>query len=260
MTLIVHTIDPDYDTVVVLKNVSTSFAPWHSEKGVSEPEPIIEPDFSRMIFQTRGIQAEFSDGLSGDASEVGTQGEEMVATTPQAIPCLGPEEEDIHFYVSSRHLQVASPWFRRALAKECWVEGQPVNERYRLLAHDWDEQALLLILNIFHLRNKQVPRSVSLETLAKVAVLVDYYECGEALDLFTSMWIDDLKKTDLPSMYCRDLILWIWIAWIFNLEPQFQSATAVAITKATEAIQILELPIPEIISGKCVTLQAQMRC
>lgn len=66
-----------------------------------------------------------------------------------------------------------------------------------------------MLLNIFHLQTKQVPRVINLELLAKVDVLVDYYECGEAIEMFTAMWINEVKKTAIPSVYCRDLVLWI---------------------------------------------------
>lgn len=50
---------------------------------------------------------------------------------------------------------------------------------YHVPAEDWDGEALLCVLQVLHLHNSQVPRTVSLEMLAKIAVLVDFYKCAD---------------------------------------------------------------------------------
>ena len=192
----VHVIDPDYDTVIALKDPSTKFAGEH-------------------VIRLPG---------SGGGTEV-------------------------HYQVSSRHLQLASPWFKRAMAKETWSESKLEDGKYQIIAHDWDEQAFLMLLNIFHLRTKQVPRVIPLELLAKVGVLVDYYECGEAIEMFTAMWIDEVKKIATLSIFCRNLVLWIWIAWIFDLPKHFEDVSAVAIKYGKLDMDTLELPIPAFVSS-----------
>jgi hypothetical protein len=163
------------------------------------------------------------------------------------------DSEDVYYYVSSRHLMLASPWFQRALTEGGWSESGRSNndERFHITAEDWDVDAFLILINAFHLRNKQVPRAVSLELLAKIAVLVDYYDCSEAIELNANIWIDELKaKEVLPSTYCRDIVLWTCIAWVFGRADLLQSASAVAIRHSTESFQTLELPIPARVSGK----------
>jgi hypothetical protein len=34
-----------------------------------------------------------------------------------------PEDDEIHYLVSSRHLMLASPWFRRTLNREEFIEA-----------------------------------------------------------------------------------------------------------------------------------------
>lgn len=239
----IYVVDPDYDTVLTLKNEPIPFAPWVEAEPHGaiddEPELILEQPFDLEEGVQRCVLGEEPIQYAGHAKIISDP-------TPSAVD----EEEVVHYHVSSRHLQLASPWFKRSLAKEKWSESDLVEGRYQLLAHDWDEEAFLMLLNIIHLRHRRVPRTVSLELLAKVAVLVDYYECGEAVELFTQMWIDDIKKHAMPSTCCRDLILWISVAWVFDLSEQFQVATAVAIKEGTEAMQTLGLPIPSFVSGK----------
>lgn len=40
--------------------------------------------------------------------------------------------------------------------------------------YDWDADALLILMHIMHGQTRRVPRSVSLELLAKIAVLPDH--------------------------------------------------------------------------------------
>ncbi|KAF2183283.1 hypothetical protein K469DRAFT_710815 [Zopfia rhizophila CBS 207.26] len=109
-------------------------------------------------------------------------------------------------------------------------------------------------MNVLHLRNRQDPRKVTLEMLAKIAVLIDYYECSEAVEIFSGMWIDELKNhTPIPRTYCRDLVLWICIAWVFRLPEQFRQVTAVAV-KSKYSILTLELPAPWSIIGRLAVL------
>ncbi|KAJ8117070.1 hypothetical protein OPT61_g1645 [Boeremia exigua] len=96
-----------------------------------------------------------------------------------------------------------------------------------------------------HFRNRKVPRTVSLEMLAKMTVLVDYYGCDEAVDLWVDMWVADVLKTiPVPTTYCRDLILYILISWSCGLDVVFKRMTSVAIQQATEPLRSLGLPIP----------------
>jgi hypothetical protein len=151
------------------------------------------------------------------------------------------EKEEIHYHVSSSILKTVSPKFASMLSDEIWKEGirNENDDRYYILAKDWDADALLVLLNVLHLRNRQVPRSVSLSMLTKIAVLTDYYNCVEALELSTEIWIKDLKNTaPVPSNYCKNLTMWMCIAWVSRLPQEFTQATEVAIKRST----VKELP------------------
>jgi hypothetical protein len=153
---------------------------------------------------------------------------------------------------------LASPWFERALKKDGWVESNrnPEDGLFHVTTTNCDAGAFLLFLNVLHVRNGGVPRIVSLKMLAKTAVLVNYYECGEALELVQERWIIRLKGyKPVPSIYDRDLVLWTWVSWAFNLDDCFERATAVAIEQNEETLRTLELQIPGSVSGERVYLQ-----
>jgi hypothetical protein len=116
------------------------------------------------------------------------------------------EEEGIRFRICAGNLMSASPCFNRVLKRNGWKESNwnPEDRWFCISAEDWDEEAFVILMNIFHLRNCKVPRIMTLKMLAKIAVLVDYYECGESIELFTDMWVAYLRaRTPIPTTYCR---------------------------------------------------------
>jgi hypothetical protein len=238
MPRITYVIDHNADTVIILKNAAAVFAPWD------------EDDVLR--------QQEAADSAE-KAKRVATNGPWNVI--PNSIYEADDDEAaTIYYRVSSRHLMLASPWFERAMKKEGWAESSRDSKDglFYVTTTDWDPDAFLILLNIFHVRNRGVPRSVSLEMFAKIAVLVDYYECDEAIELVQEKWIGWLKKNkSFPSTYDRDLILWIWVSWAFKLEDYFEQATIVAIKRSKEDFRTLELPIPAKVSGMCACLHDQ---
>ena len=157
------------------------------------------------------------------------------------------EEDEIRYYVCSGNLMSASPWFNRALDKIGWLESNRNKEdgRFYVSAQDWDEEAFIIVLRIFHLQNDMVPEVVSLEMLAKISVIVHYYECASAVRMHFRIWISNLKTSSvMPKTYCRDLMLWICIARVFSLHEEFREMTLVAIQNCDEGeLRTMELPI-----------------
>lgn len=168
-----------------------------------------------------------------------------------AVPIFATTEsqnDDVHYLVSSRHLMLASPWFKRALSQHEFSEASKSSsdERYHINASDWDPEALLILLNIFHVRTRQVPATLSLETLAKIAVLVDYYELenAEVMERDIRDWTTNLRHSrPIPGRCCRDLVLWIFVSRVFHMSDEFERATEVAIRTSKGSIPTLGLPI-----------------
>lgn len=199
--------------------------------------------------------------LGGDeAHESSTRAESVSDSVHQDE--LEEPNRTISYYVSSRHLIVASPWFRRALAKEKWSESvkDEKDNLIHLEADDWDSDIFLVLMNIIHLENRKVPQEISLEGLAKMAVLVDYYECDEAVEHFTDKWKQHLgTAVPIPATYCRDLTLWIWIAWVFDWQEQFGNATLIAVKYCSGPMDALGLPIPERVTGETLRFDSLRR-
>ncbi len=160
------------------------------------------------------------------------------------------KQSHIRLRVSSRHLSLASPYFKVALNGP-WREAASTSTdgSHSIYADDWDSEAFLILMHIIHGRNRQVPRRVSLELLAKISVLIDYYECHEAVELFSELWLRELKS-QLPAQPGRELTLWLCVSWILGAADIFASTTSIALRQSQGPLATLGLPIPERIVGK----------
>lgn len=258
----IHQVDPNADTVIVLRNPITNFAPWDqpalAQKIVKEEYP--KTNESSAENTTRGSmhsthEQQSTNSLFGNGVETNS--------TPQEDPkdaieedCGEPphenDDEDVVFYrVSSRHLILASPKFKAMLSGEKWQEGirNEADNLFYIYTAEWDPSAFLVVMNIMHLRNRLVPRQVTLEMLTKIAVIVDYYDCLEAVETFSPTWVGNVgglffHTTKTPEKYSRDLILWLCSTWVFRSWGPFKKATTVAIRSSDEPIRTLSLPIP----------------
>lgn len=160
------------------------------------------------------------------------------------------EEPEIKFLVSSRHLILASGYFKAKFTGP-WKEASvdPTDGLYHLEASDWDPDALLILMQVIHGRTRLVPRQVNLDMLARITVVVDYYDCHEVIEVFSSIWIDDLNK-GLPTEYGRSLILWLLISLVFHKDEIFSTITKTTILKSTTPVPTLGLPISSTVIGE----------
>jgi hypothetical protein len=286
MPSVVYEIDSFADAVIILTNPCKNFATWDENLGppntgidkVEEEQPIenkspedevVVRKLSKKEEKIARIRAKASarasrisipedDGERAEPSS-GSVSKELVSfpePAETAEPISEPSEsgfEEIHYLVSSRHLMLASPWFMRILTGEAFTEAvkDSSDGRYHIQASEWDEEALRIILDIFHIRTRRIPATVSLELLAKISVLVDYYELvgAEVMEREVTGWIDHVRRTvAIPSSYCRDLMLWICISRVFHMSKEFEQATAVAMKASQGWLQTLDLPIPDAVT------------
>ncbi|CVK98723.1 uncharacterized protein FMAN_08477 [Fusarium mangiferae] len=101
---------------------------------------------------------------------------------------------EFRMLVSGKHLELASPIFKTMVTGP-FSEGKADSSGFRLItASDWDPEAFKIILNIMHGYNRDVPRSLSLEMLVKVAMIVNYYDCLESVELYTDIWLEGFSQ------------------------------------------------------------------
>lgn len=153
------------------------------------------------------------------------------------------------FQVSSKHLTLASDYFKRML-KSCWAEGDALSTKgfAEIPVNDCKPAILLIILNIIHGRSRLVPRKLSLPQLTDIAVAVDFFQCHEAIEIFADIWIQDLKSL-VSSSFSENTQKWIMIAWVFNCNDILRQAETIAMQQGTGPFHTDNLPIPKSIKG-----------
>ncbi|ELQ33835.1 hypothetical protein OOU_Y34scaffold00868g2 [Pyricularia oryzae Y34] len=160
------------------------------------------------------------------------------------VKSLGHDEFEAK--VSSRHLALASYYFEAMLSGP-WLEAVSCADGLRHVClkdeEGFDPDALKILLNVIHGKNRIVPRSVDFEMLAKIAVMVDYFQCHEALEVYINIWIEPFTRKPLPTSLSRDLVLWILISSVFNKPIILKSATKIAILHGAGPMPTMKLPI-----------------
>jgi hypothetical protein len=209
-------------------------APARAEEWPAEEQPVEEQLVEEQPVEEQPVDEQPAE----DPIEIG-------------LVCEQQDESCFRIQVSAKHLMLASSVFKKILTGG-WKESVTYLQKgsVEITTEAWDIEALLILLRAIHSQNYHIPRKLTLEMLAKVAVLVDYYECKEAMSVWTTIWIDALEGK-IPSTYSRDLFLWLWISWFFQLPTQFKELTSTAMSRSNGRINNgLGLPIPDRVMGK----------
>lgn len=283
MSLPTHVIDPDGEVTIVLLDADSSFAELSedmiahgyvrpvpdSDEEIGYPKRHVEvpKEGKRRKLRTPSIEEpvvveeliHIDEPVPSEETvppEERIPAEEAIAEWPVEQPVeTGAVSKSFDgncfkIQVSAKHLMFASPVFRKLLTGG-WKEGTTYLEKRSvdITAKDWDIEALLIFLRVIHGQQYQIPQKLTLEMLAKVAVLVDYYECREAMYIWTTTWIDALEK-ELPKTFTRDILLWLWISWFFQLPARFKETTSIVMSWSNGSISNLGLPIPDQVIGE----------
>ncbi|KAL7804830.1 hypothetical protein V8C44DRAFT_352623 [Trichoderma aethiopicum] len=149
---------------------------------------------------------------------------------------------EVQLRLSSRHLTLASGYFEKLMASD-WKEATPGGEySYVINAEDWDEKALCFLMKIIHGRTAQLPREMELESLAKMTILADYYQCQEMVDFFMRTWLQPIDQSAISG---RDRLLRLAISYVFPDHDVFRKLTEALITEEPMYVEFSGLPVPQ---------------
>ncbi|KAF9779377.1 hypothetical protein IL306_001922 [Fusarium sp. DS 682] len=133
--------------------------------------------------------------------------------------------EMVRIRVSSKHLTLASKTFRTMLNGP-WAEStysyhcgpRPV------ATSDWDAKALAIVLDVIHGRFQKIPKIINLALLARIATIVDYYQCHESMELISGLWLEEFYvRQPNPDEYSNKVLLRLYISWVFEDESIFST-------------------------------------
>ncbi|EEU36559.1 uncharacterized protein NECHADRAFT_81272 [Fusarium vanettenii 77-13-4] len=165
------------------------------------------------------------------------------------------------FKVSMKHLILASPRAKKMFEGN-YTEARPDADGLRRWKFEpiFDPAAFEIVMNAIHGYTHKMPRTVTLENLAKIAAIVDDLDCAQSLWFFAKTWIAGLDK----YMRNENFRWWIVISFVFDEPDIFRPATQLAILQDKAQFDAQGLPIrPKIIgtiTGRdsmqfCLTLQ-----
>lgn len=255
-----YELDPGGDIELVLKNQTLVFA-WSNDSLECTfleyvPPPPASEDYPRD-WDEEHVEEPPAPENNSDEDEPAPPDEVLPEDEKPANednPIWGHVQADgqpnmVRLRVSSRHLILASPVFRKMLEGP-WVESHACHGRLREISvGEWDLEAFIIVLDIIHGHHRLVPRSLRLAMLAKVAVIVDYYDCVEVVEVFWDYWLKGLKK-DLPTSYGSESLLVLLVSWVFSAVDIFEKMTELAVRHSKCLIKVADLPIPGEILGR----------
>ncbi|KAL7921916.1 hypothetical protein ACQKWADRAFT_293877 [Trichoderma austrokoningii] len=220
----IHKVDPNGDTLLILKNPNAPFA--------------------------AGDETVWPNVLPKYRTEKMRRNERELIDLAQVEQPEGDGSREVYFQLSSKHLAFVSEYFRGLMANN-WKEANSSRDfAYSVTAEDWDEAALLMVMNIIHSRPEEIPQKIGPEMVAKVAVIVDYYQCSSAFGFYAKTWMKNFDKDTSSDTYGRALLLKLFISCVFSNEIDFWKSTRIIIQESRGPIHTLGLPFPQDIVGE----------
>jgi hypothetical protein len=134
------------------------------------------------------------------------------------------------------------------------VKKSGSDAKIRAVARGVNEMALAKILHVIHYRTSNVPRSVSIGQLAYIAVIVEALECYKAVRPHVQLWCESVRdhgSLQKSANVSVDLLLWVWITFVFHRADEFKQATHTVLQLADSGPlpTIVGLPIEKILGN-----------
>lgn len=246
-----HVLDPDGDILLVLKNPEWNIAIWPMTKKQSRSRKSL-PAFVLVVKSNANVCTDGTSNGNASANNVmdWTANVRDWSVLPDYEPVdtsadVEPDDEEVTFFVSSKHLKLASRYFRTALSGP-WNRDMDGDVR-RWEVHSWDQRAFLMVMQMIHGRTDEVEERgrMSWDMAAKVALVVDFYQCHVPVYAFAKLWMEDVRRSDEVKTIDCDLILCMFVSFVFGLDFEFTMCTRAAMELATGPIPSLGLPFPE---------------
>ncbi|KAL4931430.1 uncharacterized protein BDV17DRAFT_288968 [Aspergillus undulatus] len=226
-----YVVHPAGDTIIILRDYNAPFAPIVTQR----PAVHITSDYPSY----QALAA------AGHRQVAGAPGQVLIAA-PVTPPPYSPEP--VRFQVSSQHLLNASRVFANEVHNAIAMSGYGYvhfnNHPIEIPARGFDVAAYLTLLRIIHGEPGffSVNTGPGIEEIAKLALLADFHGCRDAVSAWVNPRITRLSNDEMH--YGRDLILFIYVAYVFQRPRIFNRMTRIAIMEAPGLIPSLGLPFP----------------
>ncbi|GKU20859.1 unnamed protein product [Fusarium langsethiae] len=158
---------------------------------------------------------------------------------------VSPVDSEVRLRVSSRHLILASRTFR-AMLEGPWSEATSSYQSVRQInATGWDAMAFAVVLDIIHGRPRGIPERMNIGLLARIATVVDYYECHDAMHACLKNWLSENPELSDPMLnLCKTSLLCLYVAWVFSEKSTISNMTYLALSHGEGLAQIDTFDLP----------------
>ncbi|KAL3457523.1 hypothetical protein BJX64DRAFT_293013 [Aspergillus heterothallicus] len=226
-----HVLDPSGEVILVVRNPVAQFQPTPPEPSESDTDTDARPPSKRARVSRKTGKA------SVDIQEQGQNHKD-----PKCI--------EIRIQVSGKHLSLGSPVFHETL------NGDRKNGKFfredgcmELRVDDWDIDAFLVVLYILHAQTHKVRHAVTLERLARIAVIANHYQC-EGVATFSHVWYTGVEFPPVIGADPELILTSIWVAFYFRWQEEFELFTRWCMELSHEEISSPKFPIPAQIIGR----------
>lgn len=151
-----------------------------------------------------------------------------------------PPKYKVLIRVSSSHLKFASRIFR-VMLEGPWKEGTSSSEPFRQInSTGWDTLAFVVVLDAIHGRHRGMPDELTIGLVTRIATVIDYYECHEALYVYFDRWLNHnpLVSPSHNVLYKKTLLC-LYIAWVFSDNSMFNKMARV-IFRHSEGLSLID--------------------
>ncbi|KAF7176609.1 hypothetical protein CNMCM7691_003101 [Aspergillus felis] len=232
-----YLVDPFGDVVLVLSA---------QRRAPSQTSPAEEATQTKPVPSTSPASTE----ANNNAFIKKNAGEKL--SDPKDAAAAAVETPQTRFKVSSKHLTLASNYFKDHLKKRISPTSTANEPGYvEVPMLDSDPGAFLIVMNIIHSQGQQIPKEVDAAMLLKVAAVVRYLDCQEACTFVFGVWMKRLADENKIAFDTWDNCLkWVYISWASNRHSLFTSSTTAAMSRrSSSSTYPAELNLPEHIKG-----------
>ncbi|KAJ4283911.1 hypothetical protein BFJ63_vAg8682 [Fusarium oxysporum f. sp. narcissi] len=227
--------DPINETTVALPTLAARYHVFDDLLPPAEAEGDLNP-LGTIIYRSRFIAV----------------AEESAIETPNTFKVRTPLEGEVRMRVSSRHLTMASHYFRSVIQGP-WREASSTSSFFgkplrQVTAVGWDVVALAIVLDIIYGRHGGMPSVVDLKLMTCLATIVDFYGCHEVVKIFSEAWYKNIC-TEFEDEYSRQTLMWLSVSWVFPNQEPFDRATQTILKHMDGRSQLSmdHLPIPGVL-------------
>ena len=151
-----------------------------------------------------------------------------------------PRNYKVLIRVSSSHLKFVSRVFRKMLEGP-WKEGMSSSEPFRQInTTGWDALAFVVVLDAIHGRHRGIPNKPTVGLLTRIATVIDYYECHDALYVYFDRWLNQNPRVSVSHhVLYKKTLLCLYIATVFLDRAMFNKMARV-IFRHSEGLSLID--------------------